>query len=82
MSGLRKLLRDANRGAEVRMLMCRDFCDQLHELRNAADTYMTAVVCYNENPWDLANVRKYVDAKNRLHELLHPQPNNQIQRPR
>lgn len=79
-SNLRKLLRDANRGAEIRMLMCNDLCDELHLLRHAADNYMAAVVCYNENPWDRVNIRKYAVAKARLHELLHPQPNNQVER--
>lgn len=72
---LRKLLRDANRGAEVNALVNESLARQLRALTHAADTYMAAVVCYNENPWGRANVRKYDAATTRLHELLHVRPN-------
>lgn len=79
-SNLRKLLRDANRGAEIRMRLSWLLQDDLANLRAAADEYMAAVVCYNENPWDRVNVRKYAAAKDKLSAILHPQPNTQIQR--
>ena len=65
--GDRASLDDMERAANT----IRAFC----ALRHAAETYMAAVECYNENPWDRVNVRKYADAKARLHALLHTQPN-------
>ena len=77
-SNLRKLLRDANTGAERWSWIANKRTDEWWKLHHAADEYMAAVECYNENPWDRVNVRKYADAKSRLHELLHPQPNDKV----
>ena len=56
----------------------RELRDAHRRLRHVADTYMAAVACYNENPWDHANVRKYAAAKNALREAIQLQPNTKI----
>ena len=71
---LRKLLRDANRGAELNARVCRLQAESWWELRNAADEFLAAAVCYHENQWDRVNVRKYAAAKDALNALLHPKP--------
>lgn len=32
-------------------------------LVHALDRYMAACACYHDNQWDLANIRKYAEAK-------------------
>jgi hypothetical protein len=39
-------------------------------LRHTAKTYMAAVECYNANPWDRVNVRKYAATKKALRDVL------------
>lgn len=60
--------------AEVRIAQaaCRLGAARIAHL---AETYMAAVECYNENPWDRANVRKYAAAKDALRDAIHAQPN-------
>jgi hypothetical protein len=43
---------------------------ELAALCHAADEYMAAVVAYNSNQWDRANIRKYDAAKRKLRALL------------
>jgi uncharacterized membrane protein len=39
-------------------------------LVHALDRYMAACVCYQDNQWDLVNIRKYAEAKAHAEAVL------------
>ena len=44
--------------------------EDIQRLVRALDGYMVACVCYHDNQWDLANIRKYAEAKAYAEEVL------------
>lgn len=42
----------------------------IQRIVHAFDNYMAACACYHDNQWDLANIRKYAEAKAHAEAVL------------